>query len=135
MKTVISIALLLLAGALFALGLLAARNVYLRRKKSRARRAAPGTPRKWPKFEMTKLVIWVCLANGVAWVWMSYYLALHDKTQIAEGLSQVAVTVIIGVVLAYRIKSVVENLSKNNHWPDKSPWVGGEPPEDEDGRG
>ena len=26
---------------------------------------------------------------------------------------------IIGVVLAYAIKSVLENLSKNNHWPDK----------------
>lgn len=30
-----------------------------------------------------------------------------------------AVTEIIGVVLAYAIKSAVENLSKNNHWPDK----------------
>ena len=65
---------------------------------------------------------------------MGYY-PITPSTQIAEGLSQVAVTEIIGVVLAYCIKSVVENLSKNNHWPDKSPWVGGEPPEDEDGRG
>ena len=39
--------------------------------------------------------------------------------QIAESLSQVAVTEIIGVVLAYCIKSAVENLSKNNRWPDK----------------
>ena len=30
-----------------------------------------------------------------------------------------AVKEIIGVVLAYAIKSVLENLSKNNHWPDK----------------
>ena len=43
-----------------------------------------------------------------------------DKPQIAESLSQVAVTEIIGVVLAYAIKSAMENLSKNNRWPDKS---------------
>ena len=48
--------------------------------------------------------------------------------QIAESLSQVAVTEIIGVVLAYCIKSAVENLSKNNHWPDK-PSDTGEPPD------
>lgn len=121
MKTAISIVLLLLAGVALAFLLLAARRAFLRRKKNRARRAAPSTPRKWPKIEMTKLVIWVCLVNGIAWVWMSYYLAFREKTQIAEGLSQVAVTEIIGVVLAYCIKSAVENLSKNNNWPDRGP--------------
>lgn len=71
------------------------------------------------KMETMKKVVWVCLANGIAWVWCSYILAYLDKTQIAEGLSQVAVTEIIGVVLAYALKSAVENLSKNNNWPDK----------------
>ena len=71
------------------------------------------------KPETMKRVIWVCLFNGFAWVWCSYLLAWLDKTQIAESLSQVAVTEIIGVVLAYAIKSAVENLSKNNLWPDK----------------
>lgn len=121
MKTVLTVAALLLAGAVLALVLLAAWNAYIRQKKNRARRAAPREPQKQPKFEMTKLVIWVCLVNGIAWVWMSYYLAFQEKTQIAEGLSQVAVTEIIGVVLAYCIKSAVENLSKNNNWPDKGP--------------
>lgn len=74
---------------------------------------------KKQKTETTKRVIWVCLANGFAWVWCSYILAYLDKTQIAESLSQVAVTEIIGVVLAYCIKSAVENLSKNNRWPDR----------------
>ena len=83
------------------------------------------------KQETTKKMIWVCLINGFAWVWCSYILAYLDKTQIAESLSQVAVTEIIGVVLAYCIKSAVENLSKNNHWPDK-PDAGGEPPPDTD---
>lgn len=47
------------------------------------------------------------------------FLAFLDKMQIAESLSQVAVTQIIGVVLVYGLKSAIENLSKNNHWPDK----------------
>lgn len=74
---------------------------------------------KKQKAETTKKVIWVCLINGFAWVWCSYILAYLDKMQIAESLSQVAVTEIIGVVLAYCIKSAVENLSKNNRWPDR----------------
>ena len=57
--------------------------------------------------------------NGFAWIWCSYVLAYLGREQIAETLSSVAVKEIIGVVLAYAIKSVLENLSKNNHWPDK----------------
>ena len=81
------------------------------------------------KMETSKKVIWICLINGIAWVWFSYILAALDKVQIAESLSQVAVTEIIGVVLTYCIKSVIENLSKNNRWPDKKQ------PENEDGQG
>ena len=85
------------------------------RKKSRAGNSAV----KKKKHETIKMVVWVCLANGFAWVWCSYVLAFLDKMQIAESLSQVAVTQIIGVVLVYGLKSAIENLSKNNHWPDK----------------
>ena len=67
----------------------------------------------------SKRVVWFCLGNGVAWVWCSYILAYLGRTEIAESLSQVALTEIVAVVLAYAIKSVVENLSKNNKWPDK----------------
>ena len=76
------------------------------------------------KTETMKRVVWVCLAMGIAWVWCSYILAYLDHPQIAESLSQVAVTEIIGVVLAYAIKSSIENLSKHNRWPDR-----GDPPE------
>lgn len=69
--------------------------------------------------ETAKRVIWVCLINGFAWVWCSYILAYLDRIQIAESLSQIAVTEIIGVALGYFIKSAVENLSKHNRWPDK----------------
>ena len=67
----------------------------------------------------TKLVVWFCLGNGVAWVWCSYILAYLNRSEIAESLSKVAVTEIIGVVLVYCLKSLAENLSKNNTWPDK----------------
>ena len=67
-----------------------------------------------------KAIVWLCLCNGCAWVWCSYLLAYLGRTEIAESLSQVALTEIIGVVLAYAIKSLVENLSKHNNWPDRS---------------
>ena len=95
------------------------RRVESRGKRSQSRIQTTTTMPVTEKPETMKRVIWVCLINGLAWVWCSYLLAWLDKPQIAESLSQVAVTEIIGVVLAYAIKSTVENLSKNNRWPDK----------------
>lgn len=69
----------------------------------------------------TKRVVWFCLANGTVWVYLSYLLAWLGREEIAENLSIVAVTEIIGVVLAYCLKSLFEQLSKNNNWPDKAP--------------
>lgn len=71
------------------------------------------------KLTTMKIIVWFCLFNGIAWVWCSYILAWLGKEQIAESLSQVALTEIIAVVLVYAAKSVFENLSKNNSWPDK----------------
>lgn len=90
----------------------------LERRKARK----PFTTMKW--------VVLFSLLNGYAWVWCSYILAFMDKYTIAEQLSQVAITEIIGVVLVYALKSLVENLSKNNQWPDK-PWKGEQAPKDE----
>lgn len=71
------------------------------------------------KKETSKLVVWACLINGFLWVWCSYILAYIGREQIAESLSTVAITEIIGVVLIYCVKSLFENISKNNSWPDK----------------
>ena len=90
----------------------------LERRKARK----PFTTMKW--------VVLFSLLNGYAWVWGSYILASMDKYTIAEQLSKVAITEIIGVVLVYALKSLVENLSKNNQWPDK-PWKGKQAQEDE----
>ena len=83
------------------------------------------------KQETTKKMIWVCLINGFAWVWCSYILAALDKPQIAEELSKVALAEIVAPVVVYAVKSVVENLSKNNRWPDKG-GAAEDTPEDED---
>lgn len=90
----------------------------LERRKARK----PFTTMKW--------VVLFSLLNGYAWVWCSYILAFMDKYTIAEQLSQVAITEIIGVVLVYALKSLIENLSKNNQWPDK-PWKGQQAQENE----
>lgn len=79
---------------------------------------APSEPNE-KKLTTMKIIVWFCLFNGIAWVWCSYILAWLGKEQIAESLSQVALTEIIAVVLVYAAKSVFENLSKNNSWPDK----------------
>lgn len=120
MGTGYSILVTVLAFFAGALGsLLLCRNTINRlRRRVRTLRAGGGQEVK-KRTETMKKVVWVCLCNGFAWVWCSYILAYLDKMQIAESLSQVAVTEIIGVVLAYAIKSLVENLSKNNNWPDK----------------
>lgn len=76
-------------------------------------------PVKEKKWTTMKTIVWVCLLNGIAWVWCSYILAALGKEQIAESLSQVALTEIIGVVLVYAVKAIFENLSKHNTWPDK----------------
>ena len=91
---VIALALIFLAGL-----------IYMRTKRA--------------KTETMKAVGWFCLCNGCAWVWCSYLLAYLGRAEIAESRAQVALTEIVAVVLAYAIKSVVENLSKNNNWPDK----------------
>lgn len=66
-----------------------------------------------------KIIVFICLANGIAWVWCSYILAFLGQDSIAESLSQVALAEIIGVVVTYALKSILENLSKHNNWPDK----------------
>lgn len=68
---------------------------------------------------MMKKVVVFCLLNGVAWVWCSYILAFMGMPAIAESLSKVAITEIVGVTLVYAVKSLIENISRHNNWPDK----------------
>lgn len=115
MRTVLIAGAALLAGA--ALGyILSLRAIFALRRKVRELRAG----RDRPGMETMKRVVWACVLNGFAWVWCSYILAALDKPQIAEELSKVALVEIIAPVIVYALKSVVENLSKNNRWPDRA---------------
>ena len=50
--------------------------------------------------------------NAILWVWCSYILAWCGRYEIAQYLSQTAITSILGVVIAYSVKSLGENISK-----------------------
>lgn len=63
----------------------------------------------------TKKILWLCLLNGLLWVWCSYALAFigmfrenYAGASIAESLSSAAITEIIGVVLVYCLKALFE---------------------------
>ena len=54
--------------------------------------------RRPSKTTTTKRIVWVCLINGIGWVWCSYALAFLGRTEIAESLSRTRMPVtILGV--------------------------------------
>lgn len=61
----------------------------------------------------TKLVVLVILINAIAWVWCSYVLAYLGRYEIAESLSQTAISTILGTIISYCAKSLVENINKH----------------------
>ena len=68
---------------------------------------------KKPRIDsFTKVIVLVLLINAIAWVWCSYGLAYLERYEIAESLSQTAITTILGTVIAYCTKSTVENVNK-----------------------
>lgn len=71
------------------------------------------------KYEFSKLIVAWLLFNGTVWIYLSYVLAYLGRTEIAETLSKTVVVEILGVMVVYAIKALLENLSKNNNWPDK----------------
>lgn len=133
MKTVLLVAGALAVGAVLGLVLgISFSAATIRRLRCRVKELRAiireGLPPERP--ETMKRFVWACVINGFAWVWCSYILAALDKVQIAEELSKVALAEIIVPVAVYAFKSGVENLSKNNRWPDK-----GAPPEAEEDSG
>jgi hypothetical protein len=61
----------------------------------------------------TKIAVMLILINACGWVWCSYILAYLGRFEIAESLSQTAVTAILGAFISYAVKSAVENVNKN----------------------
>ena len=67
----------------------------------------------------SKWIIKASLVQGFMMLWASYFLAAIGRTQIAEDLSKVVCIQVVCTGLGYFAKAGVENLSKNNQWPDK----------------
>ena len=73
----------------------------------------PAKASKTPRIDsFTKVIVLVLLINAIAWVWCSYGLAYLGRYEIAESLSATAIDVILGVFIAYAVKSGVENVNK-----------------------
>lgn len=49
----------------------------------------------------------------------SYYLAYIGREEIAENLSRAALIELVAPAVMMLLKSLVENLSMHNNWPDK----------------
>ena len=64
------------------------------------------------------IVSWL-IVNGTCVLWGVLYLAAVGAEQIAETLGRYVVTELLGTVGFALAKATVENLSKNNSWPDK----------------
>ena len=64
------------------------------------------------------IVLWL-IVNGTCVLWGVLYLAVTGAEQIAETLGRYVVTELLGTAGAALVKNCVENLSINNHWPDK----------------
>ena len=60
----------------------------------------------------TKIAVAVIIVNACGWVWCSYILAYLGRYEIAESLSQTALTAILGTFISYAVKSTVENVNK-----------------------
>ena len=63
----------------------------------------------------TKRITTFIILNAIAWVWCSYILAWCGRYEIAQSLSQTALTAILGVVITNGVKSTTENVSKNGY--------------------
>lgn len=69
----------------------------------------------------SKWIVRIVLLNAVGWIWASYLLAYLGREDIAETLSKTVCAEIVAVAFVYYLKAGIENLSKNNTWPDKTP--------------
>lgn len=61
----------------------------------------------------TKKIVSFITFNAVGWVWCSYILAFMGRYEIAQSLSQTAITTLLGTIITYCLKSLVENVNKH----------------------
>lgn len=71
------------------------------------------------KLDTSKILIFILVYIGVVMAGFSYYLAYIEREEIAESLSKAALVELVAPAVIMLVKSLVENLSINNSWPDK----------------
>jgi len=71
------------------------------------------------KLDTSKILIFILIYIGAIMAGFSYYLAYVQREEIAESLSKAALVELVAPAVIMLIKSLVENLSMNNTWPDK----------------
>jgi hypothetical protein len=72
------------------------------------------------KLDTSKIVIFILIYIGAMMAGFSYYLAYIEREEIAESLSKAALVELVAPAVMFLLKSLIENLSINNKWPDKS---------------
>lgn len=71
--------------------------------------------KKWLE-TTTKQLVWWLIIHSTIWINATYALAFLGREDIAESLSKVIVTEIIGTVFLYIVSKTVENVFKNNEF-------------------
>lgn len=71
------------------------------------------------KLGTSKILIFILVYIGAVMAGFSYYLAYIEREEIAESLSKAALVELVAPAVVMLIKSLVENLSMHNSWPDK----------------
>lgn len=89
------------------------KKIFRNKEKSQKGQELTKAQKKTEKqLTFTKVAISFVLINSELQIWASYLLAFLGRDAIAEALSQQIVVTIIGTVIGYFIKSLLENLSK-----------------------
>ena len=71
------------------------------------------------KLDSSKIIIFILVYIGAIMAGFSYYLAYIGRSEIAESLSRAALVELVAPAVIMLLKSLIENLSIYNTWPDK----------------
>lgn len=71
--------------------------------------------KKWLE-TTTKQLVWWLIVHSTVWIYATYILAFLGREDIAESLSKVIATEIIGTMMLYIVSKTVENVFKHNEF-------------------
>ena len=71
--------------------------------------------KKWLE-TTTKQLVWWLIVHSTVWIYATYILAFLGREDIAESLSKIIATEIIGTMMLYIVSKTVENVFKHNEF-------------------